>query len=406
MLDVNAIRADFPILSRKLPNGKPLVYLDNSATTQKPAAVIGALTDYYSSYNANAHRGIHTLSAEATEAYESSRKKAASFINASPRETIFTRGTTEAINLVAYSWGLANLRKGDAIVLTQMEHHANLVPWQFVAKQTGAQLRFIPITPQGTLDLSSSLDSLLPGAKLVSLTHASNVLGTINDVATVSAKAHAAGALVLVDAAQSAPHIPVDVASLGCDFLAFSGHKMLGPMGSGVLWARHELLEAMRPFNYGGGMIREVTFESSSFAEPPLKFEAGTSSVADAIAFAAAIDYLSAIGVPAVREHDKQLLSIALESLDALGAEVYGPPDVHLRTGCVSFNLPGVHAHDVASILDGEGVAIRSGHHCAMPLMRLLNVPATARASPYLYNTLDEMACFISALKKVKKVFG
>src|SRR3989338_8299158 len=221
MLDVNAIRADFPILSRKHPNGKPLVYLDNSATTQKPAAVIGALTDYYSSYNANAHRGIHTLSAEATEAYESSRKKAASFINASPRETIFTRGTTEAINLVAYSWGLANLRKGDAIVLTQMEHHANLVPWQFVAKQTGAQLRFIPITPQGTLDLSSSIDSLLPGAKLVSLTHASNVLGTINDVATVSAKAHAAGALVLVDAAQSAPHIPVDVASLGCDFLAF-----------------------------------------------------------------------------------------------------------------------------------------------------------------------------------------
>ena len=405
MIDVTRIRADFPILSRKLPNGKPLVYLDNAATTQKPAQVIEALSDYYRSYNSNAHRGLHALSSEATEAYESSRKKAASFVGASAKDAVFTRGTTESINLVAYSWGLSNLRKGDAIVLTQMEHHANLVPWQFVAQQTGATLRFIPITPQGTLDLSS-LDSLLENAKLVSVTHASNVLGTINDVPSISRRAHSAGALMMVDAAQSAPHLPVDVTSLGCDFLAFSSHKMLGPMGVGVLWGKRELLESMPPFNYGGEMIRTVSFASSTFAEPPTKFEAGTCSVGDAIAFGVALDYLSAIGLPSIREHEQQLLSLPLESLGSLGATVYGPPDVRARTGGVSFNLPGIHAHDVASILDGDGIAIRSGHHCAMPLHNLLGVPATARASPYLYNTLDEIDYLIASLKKVKAVFA
>ncbi len=406
MIDVPRVRADFPILSRKLPNGKSLVYLDNAATTQKPVQVIEALSDYYRSYNANAHRGLHALSAEATDAYESARKKAAAFIGASARETVFTRGTTESLNLIAYSWALANLRKGDVIVLSQMEHHSNIVPWQFVAGQTGAVLRFIPITPEGRLDLAS-LDSLLSCAKLVSVTHASNVLGTINDVAAISRRAHEAGALVVVDAAQSAPHLPVDVSSLGCDFLAFSSHKMLGPMGVGVLWGKRELLDSMRPFNYGGEMIREVSFESSTFVEPPLKFEAGTGNVGDAIAFGVALDYLSEIGgLGAVREHEKQLLALMLESLDSLGAVVFGPSDVHERAGVVSFNLPGVHGHDVASVLDGEGVAIRSGHHCAMPLMRALGVAATARASPYVYNSLDEVDYFIASLKKVKRVFG
>ena len=407
MLDVNRIRRDFPILSRKLPNGRRLVYLDNASTSQKPRQVIGALSDFYSRSNANIHRGIHSLSVEATEAFEGARKKVASFVNAaSPSEVLFTRGTTESINVIAFSWGRANLRKGDAVLLSHMEHHSNLVPWQALAAERGLRLKFIPLTRSGELDLSA-LDSLLDGVKLVSVTHASNVLGTINDVKAIARVAHSAGALVAVDGAQSVPHLPVDVRALDCDFLSFSSHKMLGPTGVGVLYGRRALLESMPPFNYGSDMIKEVSLESASFNDLPWKFEAGTSNFADVVAFGSAIDYLNGVGMQEIRTHELALLEYALDVLSEIGGlELFGPLSSAKRTGVVSFNVKGVHAHDVASILDGEGIAVRSGHHCAMPLMKLLGVPATARASVYLYNTSAEVDALSAGLRKVKKVFG
>ncbi len=405
MFDVKKIREDFPILSREV-NGKRLVYLDNASTTQKPVQVIGCVSDFYSRYNANVHRGVHTLSVEATEAYEATRKKVCSFINArSASEIVFTRSATEAINVAAFSWGRANLREGDGILLTEMEHHSNLVPWQALAAEKKLELKFIPVLKGGMLDLSG-LDDLLAGVKLVCLTQASNVLGTINDVGVVARKAHSAGALVLVDGAQSVPHSLVDVRSLDCDFLAFSGHKMLGPTGVGVFYGRRELLEGMPPFNFGSDMIREVSFERTSFNDLPWKFEAGTPDVAGVVGFGAALDYLSGVGMRVVREHEAGLTEYALQRLSGVGGvALYGPRAVD-RVGVVSFNLAGVHAHDVATVLDAEGLAVRSGHHCAMPLMGLLGVPATVRASFYLYNSFGEVDALVAGVEKTKSVFG
>ena len=401
MLDVPRIRRDFPILSREV-NGVPLVYLDNAATSQKPAPVIATLVDYYERRNANVHRGAHALAVEATTAYEEARAKIAAFINApSPENVIFVRNTTEAVNLVARAWAAERVKPGDRIVATEIEHHSNLVPWQHAARENGAELRLLRMAPDYTLDLSD-LDELLSGnARLVALTHSSNVLGTITPVKEIAAAAHQAGARVLVDGAQSVPHLPVDVQDMGCDFLAFSGHKMLGPMGIGALYAAPDALEEMEPFLRGGEMVLQVTYEDASWAPPPMKFEAGTPNVADAIALGAAADYLSALGMANVREHEIALTTYALERFREIeDAETYGPSDLSVRGGVVSFSLGGVHPHDISQTLDARGVAIRAGHHCAMPLVRSrLNVPATARASFYLYNEEAEVDALISALK-------
>ena len=405
-LDVWAVRHDFPILHQEV-HGHPLVYLDNAASSQKPLRVIEAIDDYYRRYNANVHRGIHKLSEEATTAYEEARKKVARFINArSPKEVIFTRNTTESINLVAYSWGRANIREGDEILLTEMEHHSNLVPWQLLAQEKGARLRFVPITDDGLLDLDA-LDGLLTErTKLVSVVHMSNVLGTINPVAEIVRRAHEVGALVLLDGAQSVPHLRVDVQALDCDFLAFSGHKMCGPTGIGVLYGKRELLEAMPPFLGGGDMIREVHLERSTWNSLPWKFEAGTPSIAQGIGLGYAVDYLTEIGMEAIHAHEREVTAYALSRLSEIpGITLYGPP-VKLRGGVVSFNLEGVHPHDIATILDSEGVAIRAGHHCAQPLMRRLGVVATARASFYLYNTCEEVDVLVRAVEKAKQIFG
>ncbi len=401
-----AVAEEFPILSRQV-RGKRLVYLDNAATTQKPRRVIEALIGYYQRYNANVHRGIHTLAEEATAAYERARDAVARFLGGLPREeVIFTRGTTESINLVARSWARNELKPGDRILLTRMEHHANLVPWLMVAKWTGAEIRYIPLDGEGRLDLSR-LDVLLtPRTKLVALTQMSNVLGTINPVEEIARAAKRRGAVVLVDGAQGAPHMPVDLMSLGVDFYAFSGHKMLGPTGIGVLWGRAGLLEKMEPFNAGGEMIGEVTFESATWAELPHKFEGGTPNIAGAIGLEAAIEYLEALGMEAVRRHEVELTRLALDTLLALGfVTIYGPKDVRSRGGAVSFTVDGVHPHDLATILDTRGVAIRAGHHCAQPLHDLLGVNATARASFYLYNTREDVEAFAGALRDAKEMF-
>ncbi len=414
MLNPQSIRADFPILSRQV-HGKPLVYLDNAATSQKPEAVIQAMDDYYRRYNANIHRGVHTLAEEATEAYEDARRKVGRFINArGPREVVFVRNTTEAINLVAYSWGHANLRSGDVIILTEMEHHSNLVPWQLLVQATGAQLEFIGLDAQGRL-LLDDLDRLLSAhggrVKLVGVTGMSNVLGTINPVAGIAARAHAAGALLLVDGAQSVPHLPVDVRALDADFLAFSGHKMLGPTGIGVLWARRAILEAMPPFLGGGDMIKTVGLRASEWAEPPHKFEAGTPNIAHAIGLAAAIDYLTNLGMDHVHAREQELAAYALERLSVVpDLHIYGPPAPE-RGGVVSFNLIKdgellIHPHDLASILDHEGVAVRAGHHCAQPLVEHYGVPAMARASFYIYNLEQEIDILVEALLKARRIFG
>ena len=408
MYDVAKIRKDFPILDREV-HGVPLVYLDNAATSQKPRAVIQALSDYYERYNANVHRGAHTLAIEATDAYEEARAKVARFINApSPENIVFVRNTTEAINLVAHTWAVANVGAGDRIVVTEMEHHSNLVPWQHVARVGGAELKLMAMTSGYELDTSDLDELLTPATKLVALTHMSNVLGTITPVAEVVAAAHRVGALALIDAAQSVPHMPVDVQALDCDFMAFSGHKMLGPTGIGVLYAKADVLEEMDPFLRGGEMVLEVTYEDATWNQVPLKFEAGTPNIGDAIALGAAVDYLSALGMDDVREHEVALTRYAMERFAELEeVQTFGPSDLSVRGGVISFYMSEIHPHDIGQVLDQVGVAIRAGHHCAMPLVRSrLNVPATARASFYLYNTEAEVDALIDGLNQVLRYFG
>ena len=405
MYDVEEIRHDFPILEREV-NGKRLIYLDNAATSQKPRQVIQALTGYYERHNANIHRGVHRLAEEATAAYEEARQKVGCFIGApDTRALIFTRGTTESINLVAHAWGRKFLREGDEVVLTEAEHHSNLVPWQLAAQATGAKLRFIPIQDDGTLDLEEAERLIGPKTGLVGCIHASNVVATINPVEKLAELAHENHALMLVDGAQSAPHLPVDVEALGCDFFACSGHKMLGPTGVGVLWGRPEILEEMDPFMGGGEMIREVHLDHSTWNDLPYKFEAGTMNIAQAVGLGAAVDYLDELGMENVREHERWLGEYAHRRLSEIeGITVYGPEKD--RTGLVSFSLPDVHPHDLSQLLDEEGVAIRSGHHCAQPLMRRLGVAATARASFYLYNTDEEVDALVEALVGAREFFG
>ena len=402
------IATDFPILAKPTSRGKRLVFLDSAASSQKPQAVIDSLVDYYSSYNANIHRGVYELAARATDAFEAARAKVARFINArEPAEIIWTRNTTEAINLVSFSWGLEYLRPGDAILTTQLEHHSNLVPWQLLAAKTGAELRFIEADGNGML-LLDDLEEKLSGVKLVALTHISNTMGSIVPLDEIVPLARAAGAVVLVDGAQSVPHMPIDVQDLEVDFFAASGHKMCGPTGIGFLYGRRELLDAMPPFLTGGDMIRKVSYTESSFNELPWKFEAGTSNIADAIALGAAVDYLTDVGMDWIRAHEIRLTTYALEHLSALGPRglaLYGPPDAADRGGVVSFNLGDIHAHDLASLLDVEGVCVRAGHHCTMPLMEKMGWPATARASFYLYNTEDDIDVLITALEKAATVF-
>ncbi|MBV9440885.1 MAG: cysteine desulfurase [Candidatus Eremiobacteraeota bacterium] len=402
------IVADFPILAKRTSRGKRLVYLDSAASSQKPRAVIDALVHYYENDNANIHRGVYELAARATDAFEAARGKVARFLNAAhTAEIVWTRNATEAINLVSFSWGLANLGPGDAILTTQLEHHSNLVPWQLLAAKTGAALRFIPATQDGTLVLDG-LDALLDGVKLVAMTHVSNTIGSIAPLATIVPRAHAAGAVVLIDAAQSVPHMPVDVQALDVDFLAVSGHKMCGPTGIGFLYGKRALLEAMPPFLTGGDMIKRVTYEHTTFNELPWKFEAGTSNIADAIGLGAAVDYLNGIGMDWVRGHEIALTGYALERLRTLeqrGLAVYGPPSAEDRAGVISFNFGDIHAHDLASILDTEGVCVRAGHHCTMPLMEKMGWTATARASFYVYNTEDDVDALVRALEKAADVF-
>jgi cysteine desulfurase / selenocysteine lyase len=406
-IDAQALRGDFPILSRRV-HGRRLVYLDNAATTQKPQSMIDALVSYYSKYNANVHRGVHTLAEEATAAFESTRGKVARLIGSrTTQQIVFTRNTTESLNLVAASWGGAHLKEGDEILLTQMEHHSNLVPWMMVARKTGAKVRHLPVTGDGRLDLTQ-LDSLLTArTKVVSLVHVSNVLGTINPVAEIAERAHGVGALVVVDGAQSVPHMPVDVSDLGADLFAFSAHKMLGPTGVGVLWGRTEILEEMDPYMGGGEMIREVRLDGVTWNELPWKFEAGTPNIADVVAFGAALDYLADLGLEAVRRHEVELTRYALAQLRPLRhLTLYGPTDANARAGVVTFNDADIHPHDLATILDHHGVAVRAGHHCAQPLMRILGAAATARASFYVYNDTDDVDELVTALREARRYFG
>jgi cysteine desulfurase/selenocysteine lyase len=406
-LDPVRLRADFPIL-RETVHGHPLVYLDSAATSQKPQAVLDAVDAYYREYNANVHRGIYTIGERATAAYEAARATAARFIGApDAREIVFTRNATEAVNLVAYSWGRRQIGRGDVIVLTEMEHHANLVPWQILAQEKDADLEFIPITDDGLLRLDVYEVLLRLKPKLVAFTHVSNTLGTINPVAEMTRIAHEAGALVLVDGAQAVPHLPVDVAAIGCDFYVFSGHKMLAPTGSGALWARREILDAMPPFLAGGEMIREVHLRRSEWNEVPWKFEAGTPDISAAIGLGAAADYLTGLDMAAVREHERELVAYALEVLprEVPGIELYGP-DADRRGGVVSFNLPDVHPHDVAQVLDRFGIAIRAGHHCTMPLHERLDLTATARASFSVFTTRDDIDALAAGLGEVVRLFA
>ena len=400
-------RNDFPILAREAHPGVPLTFLDSGASSQKPESVISAMDEYYRRHHANVHRGIHVLAEEATALYEGGRDKVQRFLNATTRkEIIFTRNATEAINLVAYSWARANLKSGDRILLTEMEHHANLVPWQILAGQIGVELDYVPVTDDGLLDLDAYARLLGREPKLVAFTHMSNVLGTINPVESLAAQAHAAGARVLVDGAQSVPHLPVDVQALGADFLAFSAHKMCGPTGIGVLWARQELLEAMPVFMGGGDMIRKVTLAGFKPNDLPHKFEAGTPAIAEGVGLGAAVDYLTAIGMPAVAAHEREIVAYALERLEEIpGLRVYGP-SADKKGGVAAFTLEGVHPHDIAQVLDRDGVAVRAGHHCAQPLHERFDLAATARASFYLYNTREDVDRLVVSLYRVKKLFA
>ncbi len=422
-LDVARIRSDFPVLSRTVRGGHRLVYLDSAATSQKPRQVLDAERHFYETSNAAVHRGAHQLAEEATDAYEGARARVAGFVNAQPEEIVFTKNATESLNLLAYAFSNTTdkartgaalpegaerfiLTPDDVLVVTEMEHHANLVPWQELAAKTGAELRWIPITDEGRLDLSRLDEVITTRTRVVSFVHQSNILGTINDVATVVARAREVGALVILDACQSVPHMPVDVTSLDVDAMAWSGHKMLGPTGIGVLWARTDVLSAMPPFIAGGSMIETVTMQGSTFAPPPQRFEAGTPMVAQAVGLAAAIDYLETLGLPAVFQHDQLLTRAILEGLsDLSGVRIVGPGPSD-RGGAVSFTLEGVHPHDVGQILDSRGVAVRVGHHCAWPTCRRLGVPATTRASVYVYNDLDDVAALIDGVAAAAEFFG
>ena len=404
--DPEAVRGDFPILATRLPGGVPLAYLDNAATTQRPRAVIQSLVDVYEKHYANVHRGIHWLSDQSTDLFEEARRKVQAFVGAAESaEIIFTHGTTESINLVARSWGDANLRAGDEVLLTEMEHHSNIVPWQQLAARTGCTIRWAPITDAGLLDLDAFDRLLGPRTRLVAVTATSNVLGTVNPVGEIVRRAHAAGALVLIDAAQSVPHHAVDVTALACDFLAFSGHKMLGPTGVGVLYARRELLEAMPPFMGGGSMIRRVRLDGFEPADLPAKFEAGTPPIVSAIGLGTAIDYLNRIGMDAIAAHERRLCEYAHQRLMDLGGVRFLGPAPERKSGIVSFTLAGIHAHDVAQLLDRHGIAVRAGHHCAMPLHKRLGIAASSRASFYFYNTLAEVDRLADAIADVQRSF-
>lgn len=408
MFDVDAIRQDFPILSQQV-NGNSLVYLDSGASSQKPLPVIDAMDECYRTYYANVHRGIYKLSEKSSDAYENARKKVARFINAkSWREVIFTRNTTESINLVAYTWGRQNIKEGDTILLTEMEHHANLVPWQQLAAEKGARLAYIPVDTHGYCCDGAAFDRMIDeSVKLVAVTQMSNVLGTVTPLGNIAAKAHAVGALVLVDGAQAVPHMPTDVQAFDIDFLAFSGHKMLGPSGIGVLYGKREILESMPPFLTGGDMIRQVTFEGAEWNELPWKFEAGTPAIVEAIGLGAAVDYLTDLGMHEIRKHEIELTAYAFDRLCKVeGIRILGPPDPTARGGAVAFTLGDIHPHDVASLLDREGIAIRAGHHCAMPLHEKLGLPATARASFYIYNDASEIDRLAEALDQIRELFG
>jgi cysteine desulfurase/selenocysteine lyase len=406
-LDAEKLRADFPIFEQEI-HGKPLAYLDSAVSAQKPRQVLDVLRTFYETSYGNVHRGVYLLSERATSAYEGARSKLAAFVNApSPRELIFVRGATEGLNLVAYSWGLNNLGPGDVVVVTELEHHSNFVPWQYVAKRTGAEFRMIRLTDEGELALDRLDDLAGEGdVKVVAVNLVSNALGTINPIQRLAAWAREQGAISVVDAAQAAPHRRIDVQALGCDFLAFSSHKMCGPTSVGALWGRAELLEAMEPFNLGGHMIRSVRFEETTWGELPYKFEAGTQPIAEAVGFGAAADYLNDVGLEAIEEHEHELTAYALERLaDLPGVVTYGPP-ADRRAGIISFNVEGIHPHDVAQVLDSEGVAIRAGHHCCQPLMTRLGVAATNRASFYLYTVPDEIDRLVDGLHKARRILG
>ncbi|HMB18399.1 MAG TPA: cysteine desulfurase [Gaiellaceae bacterium] len=406
-LDAHALRADFPILAQEI-NGKPLAYLDSAVTAQKPRQVLDAMTQFYETSYGNVHRGVYALAERATEAFEGARERIARFVNApSSRELIFTRNATEGLNLVAYAWGFTNLGPGDLVVVTELEHHSNFVPWQYVAKRTGAGFRMIPLTDAGELDIDALDEIVADGrVKVVATNLVSNALGTINPVERLSAWAHEHEAIMVVDGAQAAPHLAIDVQAIGCDFFAFSAHKLCGPSGVGALWGRRELLEEMEPFNLGGHMIRKVQFEETTWGDLPHKFEAGTSPIAEAVGFGAAVDYITAAGLDAIERHEHELAAYALERLrDVPGIVLYGPP-AERRAGIVSFNIEGIHPHDVAQVLDWEGVAIRAGHHCCQPLMHRLGVAATNRASFYLYTVPEEIDRLAAGLLRVRKVFG
>jgi cysteine desulfurase/selenocysteine lyase len=398
-----ARRADFPLLSREV-NGKPLVYFDNANTAQKPQRVIGTVDDFYRRHNANVSRSVHTLGEEATAAYEGTRDKLAQFINAPSREeVVFTSGTTNAINLVAYSYAQPRLKPGDTILVTQMEHHANIVPWQLVCERTGAKLKVAPITPEGELIVERFVELLTPDVKLAAVVHVSNVIGTVNPVAELARACKSRGIPLLVDGSQAAPHLAIDVQALGCDFYAITGHKMFGPTGTGALWAKREHLEAMPPFFGGGEMIRAVSFERTVFADPPHKFEAGTPNIAGFVGLGAAIDYIGEVGIDNIRKYENELLAYATDALRSVaGLRLFG--QAREKAAVLSFLIDGVHAHDLATLLDQEGVAVRSGHHCAHPLMQFYGVPATARASLAFYNTRDEVDRFVAALEKVRRL--
>jgi cysteine desulfurase / selenocysteine lyase len=406
-LDAERIRADFPIFDQEI-NGKPLAYLDSAVTAQKPRQVLDALRTFYETSYANVHRGVYTLSERSTAEYEGAREKVARFVNApSSREIVFLRGATEGLNLVAYAWGLDNLGPGDVVLVTELEHHSNFVPWQYIAQRTGAAFRAIPLDDNGELRLDT-LDEVAGSerVKVVANNLVSNALGTINPVEKLAAWAHERGAIMVVDGAQAAPHKTVDVQALGCDFFAFSAHKMCGPTSVGALWGRLELLEAMEPFNLGGHMIRKVTFEETTYGEVPAKYEAGTQPIAEAVGFGAAVDYVTEVGLDSIEQHEHELAAYALERVAEIpGIKLYGPP-ADRRAGIVSFNLADVHPHDVAQVLDLEGVAIRAGHHCCQPLMQKLGVAATNRASFYLYTLPEEIDRLVAGLHKVRKVFG
>jgi cysteine desulfurase / selenocysteine lyase len=403
--DFLALRHDFPILDREVHPGVKLVYLDSTATSQKPQSVLDAMDDYYQNHNANIHRGVYTISEEATQMYEDGRKKVAKFINApSHRNIIFTRNTTESLNLVAFSWGRKHLSKGDLIVLTEMEHHSNIVPWQMLAAEKELRIKFIPVAVDGTLDMNGYRQLLEQKPKIVSFTHMSNVLGTITPAKEITNLAHQIGALVVIDAAQSVPHLPVDVQDINADFLAFSAHKMCGPTGIGALFGKLDILNEMPPFLGGGDMIRKVTFEGFTTNDVPAKFEAGTPAIAEAVGFGAAVDFLSAIGMEEVAHHEQEIVKYGIKRLeDSGGIKILGPKTN--RGGVISFVMDGIHPHDIAQILDSDGVCVRAGHHCAQPLHIKYGVPATTRASFYIYNDKEDVEILIKALDKVKRTF-